>query len=59
MFGSPGATYRLDAPFRLGLEILINGTAALALYASGKESLTLKFVIIVVFNKLLIIVWEQ
>lgn len=59
MLGSPAAPYRLDVPLRIGLEILINGAATLALITTGKGSLALPFVVVIIVNKILMIVWEQ
>ncbi|MGM0874748.1 MAG: YrdB family protein [Bacillota bacterium] len=59
MFGSPAAPFKVGVPFILLLEVMINGAAALALYATGKSSLAFTFIVVVIFNKILMIVWEQ
>ncbi|OAS89317.1 MULTISPECIES: YrdB family protein [Metabacillus] len=59
LFGSPAAPFKVGVPIRLLLEIVINGAAAFALYASGKASLAGTFIVVVIINKVLMIVWEQ
>jgi Protein of unknown function (DUF2568) len=59
MFGSPKAPYKVSAPVELLLEVLIYGGAAFALYATGKNSLAVTFIFVVVINKFLMIVWGQ
>ncbi|MBO1513384.1 YrdB family protein [Metabacillus bambusae] len=59
LFGSPAAPFKVGVPIRLLLEIVINGAAAFALYASGKPSLAGTFIVVVIINKVLMIVWEQ
>jgi hypothetical protein len=59
LFGSPAARFKVGVPIRLLLEIVINGAAAFSLYTSGKSSLAGTFIVIVIINKVLLIVWDQ
>lgn len=59
MFGSPAAPFKVSVPVELLLEIVIYGAATLALYASGRTSLSVTFIIVAILNKILMIVWQQ
>lgn len=59
MFVSPKATYKLGVPGELFIEVLVLGGAGLALYFAGKSSLAFTFIIVVLINKILMVVWGQ
>jgi hypothetical protein len=58
-FGSPKAPYKLEGIGRLALEILIFGSAALALYFTGKPTLAYIYGIISLINLILLKIWNQ
>jgi len=59
MFVAPKATYVLPIFYKESIAIAVFAIAALALYAAGKSGWALWFVILVVVNRVLMIVWEQ
>ena len=59
LFGSPAAPMPFKGFHRLLLEFIIFGLAALALSFSGKPTLAIIFVIIVIINRILIDLWDQ
>jgi len=54
IFGAPGAPKRLHGPWHIGLEVLILGGAALALYAAGNHVLAVAFAAVVLVNEILL-----
>ena len=58
-FGSPAAPYRLDDPWRLGLELLVFGAGVAALFLTGRTRLGWVFAGVVVANTLLMLIWAQ
>jgi Protein of unknown function (DUF2568) len=50
LFGSPKATWHLDGPWRLLLQIVFFGLAAVALYAAGQRVLGVVFALLFVLN---------
>src|SRR6516165_9724484 len=48
LFGSPLATWHLDGIFRLILEVVFFGSAAVALFAAGQHVLGVAFVLLFV-----------
>lgn len=59
VFGSPAAPYRLGQPWRLGLETLILGGAAVGLYLLDRPALALGFAAVAALNTLLLYVLGQ
>jgi len=59
IFGSPAAPYPASTIMRLFLEIMILGSAAIALYSSGHQSLSVSFAILSIINKVLMYIWNQ
>ena len=58
LFVAPKAAILLAMPLRLIPEVLVFGSAALALYASGHLTLAVIFVAVAVVNRILVLVWE-
>lgn len=58
-FVAPKATYVLPAFYKELLALAIFAIAALALYAAGRSGWALWFVILVITNRVLMVVWEQ
>ena len=50
LFGSPQATWHLDGIFRLLLEVVFFGSAAVALFAAGQHVLGVVFALLFVLN---------
>jgi len=59
MFLAPKSAYRLGGVPYLVTEIMLLGSGAVALFASGKPNLTWIYAIMVVVNKVLMVVWRQ
>ena len=59
VYGSPGAPIKVQGINRLLLELIIFGSAALALFAAGKPMLAIIFAISVILNRLLLFVFDQ
>lgn len=59
LLGSPAAPYRLDQPWRLFLEILILGGAAVALYLLDRPLLAVGFALVATVNTVLLYVLGQ
>jgi len=59
MFIAPRAIRPLSGISYLALELILLGSGAVALFASGKTGLGWVYTIILVVNKILIIVWKQ
>ncbi len=54
VFGSPAAPYRLEYPWRLGLELLILGGAAAGLFLLDRPMLAVVFVVLAALNTMLL-----
>jgi Protein of unknown function (DUF2568) len=54
LFGAPQAMWHLNGIFRLLLEVIFFGSAAVALYAAGQHVLGLAFALVFVLNTVLI-----
>ena len=59
LFGSPKATWHLDGLWRLLLQIVFFGLAAVALFAAGQRVLGVVFALLFVLNCTLLYVWRQ
>lgn len=59
LFGSPAAPYRLGQPWRLGLEVLILGGAAVSLYLLDRPLLAAGFALVAAVNTVLLYVLGQ
>ncbi len=59
LFGSPQATWHLDGIWRLILQIVFFGSAAVALYVAGQRVWGVVFALLFVINTTLIYVWAQ
>ena len=58
-FVSPQAPMQLPGPLSLILQVLVFGSAAAGLMATGHRTLAMVFVMIVVINAVLMYVWGQ
>ena len=58
-FVSPQAPVQLPGPLSLLLQVLVFGSAAAALVATGHGTLAMVFLVIVVINAILMYVWGQ
>jgi hypothetical protein len=56
---APKAPRRLSDPWRLLVEVLVFGLAALALAVAGQGALAAAFALVVAVNIALLFVWEQ
>jgi len=54
LFGAPQAKWHLNGVFRLFLEVIFFGSAAVALFAAGQHVLGVAFALVFVFNKMLV-----
>ena len=59
LFGSPQAMWHLDGVFRLLLQVVFFGPAAVALFASGQHVLGVAFALVFVLNTVLASVLGQ
>jgi len=59
LFVAPRATYPLTGISYLAVELTLLGSGALALFASGKPALGWVYIILVVANKVLLVLWKQ
>jgi len=59
MFGAPNAVWHLNGSWRLILEVVFFGSAAVALFVSGQRVLSVVFALVFVLNHALIYVWAQ
>ncbi len=59
LFGSPQATWHLDGIFRLILEVIFFGSAAVALFAAGQHVLGATFALLFVLNTVLAAAFGQ
>jgi len=59
LFLAPKATYPLGGISYLALELILLGSGAVALFASGSADLGWIYTVILVVNKILMIVWKQ
>jgi len=59
LFGAPKAVWHLDGPWRLILEVVFFGSAAVALFAAGQRVLGVAFALVFVLNSVLIYAWAQ
>jgi hypothetical protein len=58
-FGSPKAPLQLPKSFHMILELVLFGLPAVALYAANKPNLACIYLLVVVFNRILMYIWEQ
>jgi hypothetical protein len=58
-FIAPNSAYQLPLPFRIIMELMVFGFGALALHASGHQSLFKVFTILVCINMILLMYWKQ
>lgn len=59
LFGSPKAAWHLDGIWRLILQVVFFGSAAVALYAASQRVLGVVFALLFVLNCTLLYVWAQ
>jgi hypothetical protein len=59
LFGSPKAPWHLDGLWRLLLQVIFFGSAAVALFAAGQRVLGVVFALLFVLNTTLVHVWAQ
>lgn len=59
LFIAPKAIYPLSGISYLALELILLGSGAVALFASGRSDLGWIYIIILVVNKILMPVWKQ
>ncbi|REE88987.1 uncharacterized protein DUF2568 [Paenibacillus taihuensis] len=59
MFVAPKASIVVPTWLQLLLEIVVMGSAAVALYAAGRVTLSTVFLLIYIVNRILIYVWDQ
>jgi hypothetical protein len=59
VFIAPGSDMQLAEPMRLGLEVVIFGSAAAALFATDRTRLAWTLIVIPVINRGLMYVWHQ
>ncbi len=59
LFGAPNAAWHLNGPWRLILEVVFFGSAAVALFVSGQRVLGVAFALVFVLNHALIYAWAQ
>lgn len=57
-FVAPNASLPVSVPIRLLLELAVFGLAAAALYAAGKKTLALAFVVTALVNMALMYAWK-
>lgn len=58
-FVAPKATYPLSGISHLVLELILLGSGAVALFASGRTNLGWVYIVILIINKVLMIIWKQ
>jgi hypothetical protein len=56
---APRAAYPLKGISYLAVELILLGSGALALFASGKPNLGWIYTVVLVINKVLLILWKQ
>lgn len=59
LFGAPQATWHLNGIWRLILQIIFFGSAAVALYAAGQRVWGIVFALLFVVNTTLLYAWGQ
>jgi len=59
LFIAPKATYPLRGISRLVLELILLGSGAAALFATGRADLAWIYIVVLVFNEVLLFVWKQ
>jgi hypothetical protein len=59
LFGSPRARWHLNGAWRLMLQIVFFGSAAVALFVAGQPALGVVFALLFVINTTLVYVWAQ
>lgn len=58
-FGSPAAAYKFGTIDRLFLEVVIFGCATIALFFASKSSIAVIFIVILLINKILLLLFRQ
>lgn len=59
LFIAPRATYPLKGISYLAVELILLGSGAVALFASGKPTLGWVYTITLIVNKVLLVLWKQ
>ena len=58
-FVAPAAKWGLGGLGRAGLELVVFGSATVALYAAGRSGLAAAFGVTVLLNRVLMLLWHQ
>jgi hypothetical protein len=59
LFLAPKATHPLSGISRLALELILLGSGAIALFASGRANLGWIYIAVLAINEVLLFVWKQ
>jgi len=59
LFIAPRATHPLTGIAYLAVELILLGSGAVALFASGRPNLGWIYTVVLVVNKVLILIWKQ
>lgn len=59
LFGAPGATWHLEGFWRVLLQVVFFGSAAVALYLANQRTASIVFALLFVLNFVLITIWKQ
>jgi len=59
LFGAPTARWHLYGPWRLLLEVVFFGSAAVVLFVAGQRVAGVVFALVFVLNRVLIYLWGQ
>jgi hypothetical protein len=59
MFVAPKASVTVSDAVKMGLELVVFGASALALWAAGRPGLAGAFALIAIINRGLMIIWRQ
>jgi Protein of unknown function (DUF2568) len=59
LFIAPRATYPLTGISYLAVELILLGSGAVALFASGRPTLGWVYTVTVIVNKVLLVLWKQ
>ncbi len=59
IFGAPRSRFHLTGAAYQGFGLIFFGLAAIALYAAGQRTMAIVFIIIVIINRALVVLWKQ
>ncbi len=59
LFLAPKADYRLDMMAGIVLSLVLFAAAVIALYQTGHPAMAITFALLIIFNRIFLLIWQQ